>query len=65
MQLLAHANSRNGGQSSVRFIVRRDEVKSGRTRLSGFLRARHLDGLFGIVNVFWPVVIEWFELHGW
>ena len=39
-------------------------VRSGRTRLSGLLRARHFDGLFGIVNPFWPVVVERLELHG-
>ena len=40
-------------------------VGGGRTCLPGFLRAWHLDGLFGIVNAFWPVVIERLELHGW
>ena len=39
--------------------------ESGRTRLPGFLRAWHFDKLFGIVNVFWPVVIEWLRLHDW
>jgi len=37
---------------------------SGRTRLSGLLGFWYLDGLFGIVETFWPVVVEGLELHG-
>lgn len=35
-----------------------------RTGLSRFLRPWHLDGLFGVVDMLWPVVIERPELHG-
>jgi hypothetical protein len=41
------------------------KIGSERTRFSGLLRAWNLDGLFGVVDVLWPIVIERFELHGW
>jgi len=39
-------------------------AESGRTSLSRILSVWYLDGLFGIVDALWPVVIERLELHG-
>jgi hypothetical protein len=58
-----HASPRNN-ECKFSSQYRKMRVKNGRTCFPRFLRARYLDGLVGIINVLWPVVIERPELHG-
>lgn len=60
-QLLAFNPREFKKMSKIKLVTRAESRRTGLPRLLG---ARYFDGLFCIVNVFWPVVIERSELHG-